>query len=46
VVGPLVGAAAFGAGRPVVFGIAAVLSLAPLIVLLTMPRVSKGARPT
>ncbi|MEO8744573.1 MAG: MFS transporter [Candidatus Dormiibacterota bacterium] len=38
VVGPLIGAAAFGAGQPVVFGIAAVLSLAPLIVLLTMPR--------
>ena len=38
VIGPLIGAAAFGAGQPVVFGIAAVLSLAPLVVLLTMPR--------
>lgn len=38
VVGPLIGAAAFGAGQPVVFAIAAVLSLAPLIVLLTLPR--------
>jgi DHA1 family multidrug resistance protein-like MFS transporter len=38
VVGPLIGAVAFSAGQPVVFGIAAVLSLAPLIVLLTMPR--------
>jgi DHA1 family multidrug resistance protein-like MFS transporter len=45
VIGPLIGAAAFGAGQPVVFGIAAVLSLAPLIVLLTMPRESKAARP-
>jgi MFS family permease len=38
VIGPLIGVGAFGAGQPVVFGIAAVLSLAPLIVLLTMPR--------
>jgi MFS transporter, DHA1 family, multidrug resistance protein len=45
VIGPLIGAAAFGAGQPVVFGIAAVLSLAPLIVLLTMPRESKVTRP-
>jgi DHA1 family multidrug resistance protein-like MFS transporter len=45
VIGPLIGAAAFGAGQPVVFGIAAVLSLAPLIVLLTMPRESKVAKP-
>ncbi|HXJ48552.1 MAG TPA: MFS transporter, partial [Candidatus Acidoferrum sp.] len=45
VIGPPIGAAAFGAGRPVVFGIAAVLSLAPLIVLLTMPRESKVTRP-
>jgi DHA1 family multidrug resistance protein-like MFS transporter len=45
VIGPLIGAAAFGAGQPVVFGIAAVLSLAPLIVLLTMPREVKLARP-
>ena len=45
VIGPLIGAAAFGAGQPVVFGIAAVLSLAPLVVLLTMPRASKMGRP-
>jgi MFS family permease len=45
VIGPLIGAAAFGAGQPVVFGIAALLSLAPLIVLLTMPRESKVRRP-
>jgi MFS transporter, DHA1 family, multidrug resistance protein len=45
VIGPLIGAAAFGAGQPVVFGIAAVLSLAPPIVLLTMPRESKVTRP-
>jgi MFS family permease len=45
VIGPLIGAAAFGVGQPVVFGIAAVLSLAPLIVLLTMPRDVKLARP-
>ena len=36
---------AFGAGHPVVFGIAAALSQAPLIVLLTMPRESKVIRP-
>ena len=45
VAGPLIGAFAFGAGQPVVFGIAAVLSLAPLVVLLTMPRESKVTRP-
>jgi len=45
VIGPLIGAAAFGAGQPFVFGIAAVLSLAPLIVLLTMPREMKLVRP-
>jgi DHA1 family multidrug resistance protein-like MFS transporter len=44
VVGPLIGAAAFGAGQAVVFGIAAVLSLAPLIVLLTLPRGAPRAR--
>jgi MFS family permease len=44
VVGPLIGAAAFAAGQPVVFGIAAVLSLAPLIVLLTLPRESRSVR--
>jgi MFS transporter, DHA1 family, multidrug resistance protein len=36
VIGPLIGAVAFGAGQPEVFGIAAVLSLAPLVVLLTL----------
>ncbi|HYM66881.1 MAG TPA: MFS transporter [Patescibacteria group bacterium] len=38
VVGPLIGAAAFGAGQVYVFGIAALLSLAPLVVLMTLPR--------
>jgi MFS family permease len=46
VVGPLIGAAAFSAGQTVVFGIAAVLSLAPLIVLLTLPRESRHVRTT
>jgi DHA1 family multidrug resistance protein-like MFS transporter len=36
VIGPLIGAVAFGRGQPVIFGIAAVLSLAPLVVLLTL----------
>jgi DHA1 family multidrug resistance protein-like MFS transporter len=45
VIGPLIGAVAFGAGQRVVFGIAAVLSLAPLIVLLTMPREMKLVKP-
>lgn len=36
VIGPLIGGAAFGAGQIIVFGVAAVLSLAPLIVLITM----------
>lgn len=36
VIGPLIGAVAFGRGQPVIFAIAAVLSLAPLVVLLTM----------
>ncbi|MHB8612811.1 MAG: MFS transporter [Candidatus Dormibacteraceae bacterium] len=44
VVGPLIGAVAFGAGQPVVFGIAAALSLAPLAVLLTLPRESRNVR--
>jgi DHA1 family multidrug resistance protein-like MFS transporter len=38
VIGPLIGAIAFGAGQSVVFGVAALLSLAPLIVLLTLRR--------
>ena len=43
VIGPLVGAVAFGAGQTVIFGIAAVLSLAPLVVLLTLrPRPVPG----
>ncbi len=44
VIGPLIGAAAFGAGQPIVFGIAALLSLAPLVVLLTLPRESRRIR--
>jgi MFS family permease len=36
VIGPLLGAVAFGRGQPVIFAIGAVLSLAPLVVLLTM----------
>lgn len=36
VVGPLAGGFAFAAGRPYVYGIAAFLSLAPLVVLLTL----------
>ncbi|TMC74139.1 MAG: MFS transporter [Chloroflexi bacterium] len=44
VIGPLIGAVAFGAGQTVIFGIAAVLSLAPLVVLLTLrPRPVPGA---
>jgi DHA1 family multidrug resistance protein-like MFS transporter len=38
VIGPLVGAVAFSRGQPVIFEIAAVLSLAPLVVLLTLRR--------
>ncbi len=36
VVGPVIGAVAFGSGQVFVFGIAAVLSIAPLAVLLTL----------
>ena len=36
VIGPLIGGAAFAWGQLAVFGIAAVLSLSPLIVLFTM----------
>lgn len=36
VVGPIIGAVAFGRGQPLIFAIAAVLSLAPLVVMLTM----------
>src|SRR5487761_1024658 len=36
VIGPIIGAVAFGRGQPVIFAIAAVLSLAPLVVLLTL----------
>jgi MFS family permease len=45
VLGPPLGALAFGAGQPVVFGIAAVLSLAPLVVLLTMRTTRQMATP-
>jgi DHA1 family multidrug resistance protein-like MFS transporter len=41
VFGPPLGALAFGVGQPAVFGIAAVLSLAPLIVLLTLRPVAR-----
>jgi MFS family permease len=34
--GPIIGAVAFGHGQPVIFAIAAVLSLAPLVVMLTL----------
>jgi DHA1 family multidrug resistance protein-like MFS transporter len=43
VIGPLIGAAAFGAGQLVVFGIAATLSLAPLVVLLTLRPAARAA---
>ncbi|MGH7763400.1 MAG: MFS transporter [Candidatus Dormibacteraceae bacterium] len=36
VVGPVIGGVVFAAGQPFIYGIAAVLSLAPLIVLLTL----------
>jgi hypothetical protein len=36
VIGPVIGGVAFAAGQPVVYGIAALLSLAPLVVLLTL----------
>jgi MFS transporter, DHA1 family, multidrug resistance protein len=36
VIGPLIGAFAFGGGQLLIFGIAAVLSLAPLVVMLTL----------
>jgi MFS family permease len=45
VFGPPLGALAFGAGQPAVFGIAAVLSLAPLVVLLTL-RTTRQAAPS
>jgi MFS transporter, DHA1 family, multidrug resistance protein len=43
VFGPPLGAIAFGVGQAAVFGIAAVLSLAPLIVLLTLRPVTRVA---
>lgn len=43
VFGPPLGALAFGAGQAAVFGIAAVLSLAPLAVLLTLRQARPGA---
>jgi MFS family permease len=45
VFGPPLGALAFGAGQPAVFGIAAVLSLAPLVVLLTLRTPRHAATP-
>ncbi|MDQ6879892.1 MAG: MFS transporter [Candidatus Dormibacteraeota bacterium] len=36
VIGPLIGAFAFGGGQLLIFGIAAFLSLAPLVVMLTL----------
>jgi len=43
VFGPPLGALAFGVGQPAVFGIAAVLSLAPLVVLLTLRPAPRAA---
>jgi len=43
VFGPPLGALAFGVGQSAVFGIAAVLSLAPLIVLLTLRPAARAA---
>lgn len=43
VIGPVIGGATFGAGRVVVFGIAAVLSLAPLVAMLTLSRLPAQA---
>jgi MFS family permease len=45
VFGPPLGALAFGGGQPAVFGIAAVLSLAPLVVLLTLRTTRQVATP-
>jgi MFS family permease len=45
VFGPPLGALVFGAGQPAVFGIAAVLSLAPLVVLLTLRTTRQMATP-
>ena len=43
VLGPPLGALAFGVGQSAVFGIAAVLSLAPLVVLLTLRPAPRAA---
>jgi DHA1 family multidrug resistance protein-like MFS transporter len=44
VIGPVIGGFAFAAGQPYVYGIAALLSLAPLVVLLTLrPGASRAA---
>jgi DHA1 family multidrug resistance protein-like MFS transporter len=43
VFGPPLGALAFGVGQSAVFGIAAVLSLAPLVVLLTLRPATRAA---
>jgi len=44
VIGPLIGGVAFAAGQLAVFGIAAVLSLSPLLVLFTMRHAAVEAR--
>jgi MFS family permease len=36
VIGPIIGAVAFGRGQLLIFAIAAALSLAPLVVMVTM----------
>lgn len=45
VVGPMLGAAVFGIGQTAVFGLAAVLCLAPLVVLLTLRPADAPAEP-
>ena len=45
VIGPVLGGLVFGAGQLAVYGTAAVLSLAPLVVLLTLKRAARVARP-
>lgn len=45
VLGPLLGGLVFGAGQLALFGTAAVLSLAPLVVLLTLSPAARATRP-
>ncbi|HKV88993.1 MAG TPA: MFS transporter [Candidatus Dormibacteraeota bacterium] len=45
VIGPVLGGLVFGAGQLAVYGTAAVLSLAPLVVLLTLKRAARVTRP-